>query len=318
VENMVSKKPLLILFVIWTMLVTASAQLQSAQPEAQPAVTPITPTSPALEDGTPVQLRMGQTVSSADAHVGDSIVLEVLEEVRVGNVVVVAKGGTAIATVTTAQSKKNMGRGGKLDINVDYVKLADGERAALRAVKDVKGGGHTGAMTGAIVATSLVFFPAAPLFLFMKGKDITIPKGTEVTAFVSGNMSLKMAKFQGLDEGPTVASLNSGAITELALSSTPTGAEITVDEHFVGNTPSSVNLMPGEHTVLIRIAGFQSWNRNIRTSGGRVNLSATLVKSDGGDATSAALESTTSLADAARAAKAKRPLQGVQNAPPEN
>jgi hypothetical protein len=315
---MVSKKPLLVLFVIWTMLVSASAQLQSTQPEAQPAVIPITPTSFALEDSTPVQLRMGQTVSSADAHVGDSIVLEVLEEVRIGNVVVVAKGGTAIATVTTAQSKKNMGRGGKLDINVDYVKLVDGERAALRAVKDVKGGGHTGAMTGAIVATSLIFFPAAPLFLFMKGKDITIPKGTEVTAFVSGNMPLKMAKFQGLDESPTVASANSGAITELALSSTPTGAEITVDEHFVGNTPSSVNVMPGEHTVLIRIAGFQSWNRNIRTSGGRVNLSAALVESDGGDATSAAVASTTSLADAARSAKTKRPLQGVQNAAPEN
>jgi antitoxin (DNA-binding transcriptional repressor) of toxin-antitoxin stability system len=162
---MLSKKPLLILFVIWTMLVSASAQLQSAQPEAQPAVTPITP-SPALEDGTPVQLRMGQSVSSADAHVGDSIVLEVLEEVRVGNVVVVAKGGTAMATVTTAQSKKNMGRGGKLDINVDYVKLVDGERAALRAVKDVKGGGHTGAMTGGDGGDKFGLFPGSPAVPF--------------------------------------------------------------------------------------------------------------------------------------------------------
>jgi hypothetical protein len=35
-------------------------------------------------------------------------------------------------------------------------------------------------MTGAIVATAIVFFPAAPLFLFMHGKDIKrrpIPKG---------------------------------------------------------------------------------------------------------------------------------------------
>lgn len=37
-------------------------------------------------------------------------------------------------------------------------------------------------MTAAMVATSIVFFPPAPLFLFIKGKDITIPKGTEVTA----------------------------------------------------------------------------------------------------------------------------------------
>jgi hypothetical protein len=40
-------------------------------------------------------------------------------------------------------------------------------------------------MTGAMVATSIVFFPAAPLFLFMHGKDITIPKGHEVTVYTN-------------------------------------------------------------------------------------------------------------------------------------
>ena len=66
----------------------------------------------------------------------------------------------------------------KLDVNVDSVRLKDGEKIPLRAVKDTKGGGHVGAMTGAMVATGIVFFPAAPLFLFMHGKDINIPKGT--------------------------------------------------------------------------------------------------------------------------------------------
>ncbi len=41
------------------------------------------------------------------------------------------------------------------------------------------------AMTGAIIGTAIVFFPAAPLFLFMHGKDITIPKGTEITAYIN-------------------------------------------------------------------------------------------------------------------------------------
>jgi hypothetical protein len=89
-----------------------------------------------------------------------------------------------------------MARGGKLDINIDYVKLISGEKAALRAVKDVQGGGHTGGMVGGMVATSLVFFPAAPFFLFMHGKDITIPKGTELTAYVNGDVKLDIAKFQ--------------------------------------------------------------------------------------------------------------------------
>jgi len=50
-------------------------------------------------------------------------------------------------------------------------------------------------MVGGIVVTSLVFWPAAPFFLFMHGKDTKIPKGTEITAYVNGNMPLDIAKF---------------------------------------------------------------------------------------------------------------------------
>jgi hypothetical protein len=84
----------------------------------------------------------------------------------------------------------------KLDLNVDKIRLADGEKAVLRAVKDVKGGGHTGAMVGAMVATSLVAWPAAPLFLLMHGKDVTIAKGTNISAFVQGDITLDESKFQ--------------------------------------------------------------------------------------------------------------------------
>jgi hypothetical protein len=49
-------------------------------------------------------------------------------------------------------------------------------------------------MTGAIVATSLVLWPAAPFFLLMHGKDITIPKGTQITVFVQGDVRLDANK----------------------------------------------------------------------------------------------------------------------------
>ncbi len=80
-----------------------------------------------------------------------------------------------------------MGRPGKLDVNIDSVRMIDGETAALSATKSEKGSGHTGAMTAGIVGTAIVFFPAAPLPLFIHGKDISIPEGAEITAFVSGN-----------------------------------------------------------------------------------------------------------------------------------
>ena len=160
-----------------------SAASNAAPPNAQQPVASSPPSAPkpamqgfGLEDATPVKLRSARTISSADAHTGDTLDFEVLEDVLVAGTLVVPKGGIAWGTVTEAEPKRRMGRGGKLNVNIDSVRLVDGEKVALRAIKDTKGGGHVGAMTGAMVATSIVFFPAAPLFLFMHGKDITIPK----------------------------------------------------------------------------------------------------------------------------------------------
>ena len=172
-----------------------------ASPAAQTSPASAPPSAPAprgflLEDGTPVHLIFSQTVSSATAQTGDTVELEVVDDVAISGLLVIPRGSTAWATVTDAQHKRHLGRPGKLDINIDKVRLADGEKALLRAVKDVQGGGHTGAMTGAMVATSLVLLPAAPLFLFMHGKDITIPKGTAVTAFIQGDVRLDANNFQ--------------------------------------------------------------------------------------------------------------------------
>jgi hypothetical protein len=155
-----------------------------------------------LQDGTPIRLRINRNLSSADAQVGENVDFEVLDDLRVDGLLVIPRGSAAMATVTAAQPKRRMARGGKLSVNIDYVRLANGEKAPVRGVKDLKGGGHTGAMTGAMVATGIVFFPAAPLFLFMKGKDITIPKGHEVTVYINGDVRLEQVSF-----GPTPAAV---------------------------------------------------------------------------------------------------------------
>jgi hypothetical protein len=148
-----------------------------------------------LEDGTPVRLRISHNLSSADATTNETVDFEVLEEVKVGDQIVIPKGSIAWGTVTDAEAKRRMGRAGKLNVTIDAVRLADGEKIAMRGIKDVKGGGHVGAMTTGIVLTSLVVWPAAPLFLLMHGKDVTIPKGAEITAYTNGNMTLDSEKF---------------------------------------------------------------------------------------------------------------------------
>ncbi|HET6844152.1 MAG TPA: PEGA domain-containing protein [Candidatus Angelobacter sp.] len=259
-------------------------QVQStAQPQSSPnnSVTPPKPaalTGFGLEDGTPVKLRLTRNLSSASDRTGDTVDFEVIEDVSMDNIVVIPRGSTAWATITEASPKKRMGRGGKLDVNIDSVRLKDGEKAALRAVREDKGGGHVGAMTGAMVATGIIFFPAAPLFLFMHGKDINIPKGTEITAYVAGNTPLTKTKFQegALETSSAAAPSTVSALTAVSISSTPRSADIEVDGKFVGNTPSSVSLPAGDHSVKITKKGFRTWERKLAVSGGVATVNAEL------------------------------------------
>jgi hypothetical protein len=237
-----------------------------------PAAVPARPPQPhTLLDGTPVKLRLSETMSSANAKVGQEVPFEVVEDVKVDDIVVLPKGASAIGTVTDANPKKSMGRGGKLDITISYARLADQEKAALRASQDAKGGGHVGAMTGAMVATSIVFFPAAPLFLFMHGKDITIPQGTEITAFVEGDMHLDMTKF-----GVVPPAQAQPQQASLIIDSTPPGADIEVDGSFVGNTPSTINVVPGNHEITVKKKGFAEWSRKLNVTGGSIHVGAEL------------------------------------------
>jgi hypothetical protein len=238
---------------------------------------------PCLEDGTPVQIAFAQEVSSGTAHSGDQIQFEVVDEVRVGGVVVIPKGALAWGTVTMAQARRRMARGGKIDIQINAVRLADGEKASLRATKQGNGGGHVGAMTVGIVAAGLLFFPVAPLFLLMKGKDITFPKGTQVPVFVDGNFRLDLAKFEAnapgpaqTDPNPPPAATAAASDAEVTLHSDPDGAEVSVDGAFVGDTPSVVHLAPGDHKIQMTKTGYLPWERTVKAVPGAVTVNAQL------------------------------------------
>lgn len=231
-----------------------------------------------LLDGTPVKLRLAENLSSATSKTGQDVLFEVVEEVDVRGVPVIAKGASALGTVTFAQPKRRMGRGGKLDVNIDSVRLIDGEKAMLRAQQGGNAGGHVGAMTGAMVATGIVFFPAAPLFLFMHGKDINIPKGTVVTAFTQGDMKLDMAKFEPQTSSRAVATAASNvAASIVTVDANVPNCDIEVDGSFVGSTPSTLHLVLGKHQIAVKKPGYQDWTRSMMVDAGAIRLSADMV-----------------------------------------
>jgi hypothetical protein len=240
-----------------------------------------------LAEDTPIKLRINRTISSGTEKVNDKVDFTVVEEIKVNDVVVIPQGALAIATVTEAKPKGRLGRSGKLNVNIDYVQLASGEKVALRAVKGGKGGSRTGVMTGALVATGILFFPAAPFFLFMKGKNIIVPKGTEVTAYVAADTPLDPAKFvhpQTTEATASAATSQPGTtaapeLSAVLVKSNPDGAEIIIGGKYVGSTPSTLQLPPGEHTITVEKSGYKSWQRTIAVnSGGTITVDAALEK----------------------------------------
>jgi hypothetical protein len=61
--------------------------------------------------------------------------------------------------------------------------------------------------------------------------------------------------------------------------STPDGADIYVDEQFVGNSPAALKLKIGKSVISAKKMGYSDWVREISISDGAVSLNANLVPS---------------------------------------
>ena len=74
---------------------TSTAQQPGPVPEQSTQTSFTSQKGFVLEDQTPVRLRLNRTISSADAHVGDTVDFETLDDITVNGTLVVPKGGLA-------------------------------------------------------------------------------------------------------------------------------------------------------------------------------------------------------------------------------
>jgi len=90
-----------------------------------------------------------------------------------------------VGEVTNVQKAGMLGKGGELNMRLDYLKVGTA-RIHLRGTK----GGEGKSGTGGAIALSLL---VSPLFLLLKGKEIKVTKGTPLHAYVSDDISLPPA-----------------------------------------------------------------------------------------------------------------------------
>ena len=70
-----------------------------------------------------------------------------------------------------------------------------------------------------------------------------------------------------------------GEVATVSLTTNPDGADVYVDGQFNGNSPATLKLKPGKHTIRVSMTGYSDWTRDISTdSGSSVHLTATLQK----------------------------------------
>src|ERR1700730_677269 len=149
-------------------------------PRAAPGPAPVTVPAFTLLNDTPVRVKLTKTISSATAHVGDPVEFDVLDDIFVDGVPVLAKGAKASGIIAEAEPKKRFGRGGKLAFRMTSVRLADGEQAHVRCYQEASGSSNT---------SSDAVLPLA------SGKDVAILQDVEFTALIDGEVRLKREAF---------------------------------------------------------------------------------------------------------------------------
>jgi hypothetical protein len=143
-----------------------------------------------MKSGTPVKLHLAQTISSAHIHKSDHLDFVVDKDVGIGAFTIITAGAKAVGSVISVKGKRPLGIAGDVIIKLDSVELTTGERAELTAHREFKGRSRTIRMAVGMAITAAIYLPAVPAFLLTPGRDSTVLKGTEVTAYTKSDFSV--------------------------------------------------------------------------------------------------------------------------------
>lgn len=231
----------------------------------------VQPATIKIPDSTPVKLLLADRLSSANSEVDDAVHFEVDDDVKVRGIVVIPRGAMARGHVVSVQRHQRMGRAGKIEVSVDFLKAPDGTDIRLRAGLARQGKGK-----------GLIFL--VPVRMIGRGTDSEIPQGTHILAYVNGEREIAVENSQSppaTSQAAVQLTLPSttSEVSTVAVTSAPDHADITVDGKFLGTTPSTVRLPPGDHSVTIEKSGCKAWQRVLTLiAGGNITLDVTLDK----------------------------------------
>jgi hypothetical protein len=104
-----------------------------------------------------------------------------------------------------------------------------------------------------------------------KSSRVDITASIDPSNFKPGNyqVSVRSGDVRGDWGSPQTITLTAPEPAILYVSTSPSGAELSVDGIHIGTTPISIeNLTPGKHTITISKAGYEDWNEQVDVAAG--------------------------------------------------
>ena len=243
-----------------------------------------------VRDGQTVKLKLRNILTTDNVQKGEEIEFEVAEDVLVNGHVVIAKGATAHGKIIDIKGAFNpRSKDAEVIFQFLTVSAADKQDLPLRA----QPGKTKKSKDEEVHERSLI--PG------QISRVVGADKGKEYQAYIDGSFTINTsdaiavapaaapaAPVAGTPSAPAPvpAAPSSLAAADVSLApssvefgSTPDGAEIVIDGAVVGNTPSTLRLTPGHHTIEIRMAGYRTWSRiMVVDPESHPSVRATLVK----------------------------------------
>ena len=166
----------------------APAQPAEAQAPAAPAAAPAAEApapAPAasesglltLNPGLPITLAVAQEVNSSTHRAGDTFPLTVLNDVRIGDTIVIPRGTPALGEVTWRTGKGAFGKSGKLEFSLRYIDLG-GQHIPISGDYRQEGEGNT-------IATGVGIIAVGVFAGFITGHRARLPMGRELMSQIA-------------------------------------------------------------------------------------------------------------------------------------
>jgi hypothetical protein len=158
----------------------------------------------------------------------------------------------------------------KGNVSVQFIDTSSTKMLWAYSVNKQKGGSKNEQSMAEAIAKHLKDFVESK-----SGKEILAARASEPAA---PQPQLSNAAFHPDSDSNTQAEPAMPSVSVI-VKSTPSGCDINVDGKYMGSTPSTIQLTPGDHLVSIEKENWTPWQRTMAvTAGGNSTIDATLVK----------------------------------------